>query len=1000
MNWIKAFWVGVLFLCFELNAAVEAPEPTLKHEQFVDETRALFDQLKDVENIVADPAKLENAAAVLLKIADEADKLGKSKGKKQKTQDKQRRLEVYEMLGKQLCHLVQHLKSNIDDVTIKAFPAAAKILDLAKQVGTAFDSPNQVVASFGQKDTLDAVDAKIAEFIEAVDKILGNNLEGRARGIVKLKNQPWKPTLLDLQYVFWFEQCILPLVPNNIMIKGEVIPVEYENPEILVQALKYIIDHSKFQSDLKIIVDLQTQIKDARLYNKNSEGPFSNIIFNGGKLAGKNIDGLLRSLNKQERQALEAKKKSDEEAIYGPAIDANWWFSRETWNAVLTIMQLSATAINVAQNIQSDSQKIRQAYEQYKEYARAEQKKAAKLANQVQASLQKCPISPEQKTEVESNVKEFLKSPDTTSARHLLYKAASLAKSGDVSQSIESAVEGVCPADTFASLKESVQHINDLPIDKKQKDYLVAFVSAVDNPKLYEDTNPKTNTTKSFLPPGALIVGEGLFQDKIMDVMKETCDNLDCHIIEIDGAKLKTSADVQLAFQHARETRSADNQKQFLVFRDMESFATVNRDADPLDPRVEVVSQMLAETTKSGGANKGLTWIATSKTPGLDSALTRAGRFNIALTDKSLIRAVKLPIQDRDVEAQDRASALEEAGNAAKIARIVDDLKNPQKPPHVSVMLLKGPPGNGKGFTSKELAKHGECSYVEVDPAAIYTPEAVDAKFQKILADIEKSDKKCFVVLLDEFDARAAFNRDDPRYQGTEALRSRIAVTDRIMSKIQNLESNPPANKNGAVVSGVFIVATNNHKNLDKQFVQLVDPSLNIHLPYPSAALRETILKKSLENVKYNFTDEQWQIIIKKTSGCNSATLGSIVGDARFLRKSQNQKAEDVTFEIFEEAMDAILEKNVLIQPVQATSDEKPAKQKSNALAQKPLPVPQIPPSAGTEIEGSKDVVSINLIDYVQDLKQKVHSLKSDVQNLSQKLVGVVEKLQKQVAAF
>ncbi|KKQ32611.1 MAG: hypothetical protein US49_C0006G0062 [candidate division TM6 bacterium GW2011_GWF2_37_49] len=985
MNCIKVFLVGVLFLCFQLTAAVNSPEVALKNKMFVAETRELFDQLKDIKNIVSDPDKLENAASVLHKIADEADKLidsSKSKDKKQKAKNKQQRLDIYKSLGKQLRNIVQNLRSSVDDITVKTIPVAAKILDLANQVGTAFEENNK---------TLKVVDLKIGKFIETVNKILGNNLES----LVNNKSlNSWKPSLLDLEYLFWFEQCILPLVPEPITINVGSTHVEYERLG-LIQDFKDIIERSEFQSEQKCVADLQTKIKTLQIYNKNPEGPFSNIIFNGGKLSGKNIDGLLKSLCKQERQVLEEKKKRDEEAIYGPAIDVNWWFSRETWNAVLTIMQLSATAINVAQTIQRDSQKIREAHEQYTEYARAEQKKAAQLVKQVQASLQKCPISPEQKGNLESNVKEFLASPDTTSARHLLYKAASLAKSGDVSQSIESAVEGVCPADTFASLKESVQHINNLPIDKKQKDYLVAFVSAVDNPKLYEDTNPKTNTTKSFLPPGALIVGDGQFQDKVMDVMKETCDNLDCHIIEIDGAKLKTSADVQLVFQHARETRSADNQKQFLVFRDMESFATVNRDADPLDPRVEVVNQMLAETTKSGGANKGLTWIATSKTPGLDSALTRAGRFNIALTDKSLTGAVKTSILDRDIEAQDKASALEEAENDVKIASIVDDLKNPQKPPHVSVMLLKGPPGNGKGFTSEKLATDSACSYVEVDPATIFSAEAVDSKFQKIRADIEKSDKKCFVVLLDEFDARAAFNRDDPRCQRADVLQGRVAVTDSIISKIQDLERKPPVNKDGVAVSGVFIVATNNPNNLDKKFVQLVDPALDIHLPYPSAGLREVILKGYLKKVKYNFTDEQWRTIIKKTSGCNSATLNSIVGDARSLRKSQNQKAEDLTFEVFEEAIDAILEKNALIQPVQATGDEKITKQEPNATAQKSLIEPPITSAAGTEIGENTDVAGIGLVESLQKLRQKVHSLKSDVQNLLQNLAGIVEKLQK-----
>lgn len=984
--------LGLLFFGYQVNAAVKRPSDYINPKDFETFTRQLFDQLKDVQGITANPIHLQNAAAVLHKIADQADeipKFGKNKDEKYKAQMKKLRLDIYKSLGKHLRNIVQNLKTSVDEYTVLLMPSANKILHFANQVGTAFEENDK---------TLKIVDSKIAEFIKSINIILGKNLENLA---YNKDLDSCSPHLIDLEYLFWFEQCILPFVPSPITIKLGKTFIEYENRDTLIQDLKKIIESDVFKIEKQFVVEFQTKIKNAGGYNNNPEGPLSNVIFNGGILSGQKIDGLLKSLSKKELQAMELMKKADEEAIYGPAIDANWWFSKETWNAVLTIMQLSATAINVARTIQRDSQKIREAHEQYKAYARAEQKRAAALAKQVQASLQKCPISPEQKENLESNVKEFLKSPDTTSARHLLYKAASLAKSGDVSQSIESAVEDVCPADTFASLKESVQHINDLPIDKKQKDYLVAFVSAVDNPKLYEEANPKTNTTKSFLPPGALIVGDGQFQDQVMGVMKETCDNLDCHIIEIDGAKLKTSADVQLVFQHARETRSTYNQKQFLVFRDMESFATVNRDADPLDPRVEVVNQMLAETTKSGGANKGLTWIATSKTPGLDSALTRTGRFNIALTDKSLTEVVKTSILDRDIEAQDKASALEEAENKAKIASIVDDLKNPQKPPHVSVMLLKGPPGNGKGFTSENLATRGECSYVEVDPATIFSAEAVDSKFQKIRADIEKSGKKCFVVLLDEFDARAAFNRDDPRCQRADVLQGRVVVTDSIISKIQDLERKPPVNKDGVAVSGVFIVATNNPNNLDKQFAQLIDPSLDIHLPYPSAGLRDVILKNYLKKVKYNFTDEQWQTIIKKTSGCNNATLGGIVEDARSLRKSQNSKAEDLTFEIFEEAMDAALEKNALIQPVQSMGGEKSTKPEPNATGQKSLMEPPILPSAGTEIGGSKDVTGMGLAESLQNLRQKVHSLKSSVQDLSQRFVGVVEKLQKsQGAAF
>lgn len=416
MNIFKAL-VVVLFLYPKLNAEIKTPDVHtgtdekseekqkrfLSNKDFLDNARNTFVQLKDVSGVVSNPDKLEKAAAILNKIADQADKLLES----DLPQDEKQRLAVYKALGRQTRNLVQHLRTSVDETTISTIPAAAKILHLANQIGGVLD----------EKNTFHEIDVRIGKFIETIDKITGSNLSVLADNLGVEKLKPWKPSLLDLEYLFWFEQCILPLTPTPITINIESGRIEYER-DTLINDFKKIIEHSKFQSSQELLIDLQNKIKALRIYNKNSDGPFSNIVFNGGKLSDINVNGLLKSLNQEERQALESKEKADKEAAEGPAIDATWYFSKETWLAILTIMQLSATVINVSQYIQQESHRAREVYEKY---AQVKQEEAAKLVQNAEKALQNSTLSSEQQADITSEVKMFLESPDTTSARHLIH---------------------------------------------------------------------------------------------------------------------------------------------------------------------------------------------------------------------------------------------------------------------------------------------------------------------------------------------------------------------------------------------------------------------------------------------------------------------------------------------------------------------------------------------------------------------------------------------------
>ncbi len=206
-------------------------------------------------------------------------------------------------------------------------------------------------------------------------------------------------------------------------------------------------------------------------------------------------------------------------------------------------------------------------------------------------------------------------------------------------------------------------------------------------------------------------------------------------------------------------------------------------------------------------------------------------------------------------------------------------------------ILLYGPPGTGKTLLAKAVATETSCNFIYVKG-----PEV----FNKFLGESEKTIRKIFekarqnsptVLFFDEFDAIAQTRLGGDRGKNTDS------VVNQILTEMDGIED----------LINVKVIAATNRPNL-------IDPALLrpgrfdklIFVDIPNEKTREDILSIYLTKTPVKNKEKIISDIAARTQGYVGADIEALVREAALIALRKNSNADEVLYEDFMEALEAV----------------------------------------------------------------------------------------------
>ncbi len=188
-------------------------------------------------------------------------------------------------------------------------------------------------------------------------------------------------------------------------------------------------------------------------------------------------------------------------------------------------------------------------------------------------------------------------------------------------------------------------------------------------------------------------------------------------------------------------------------------------------------------------------------------------------------------------------------------------------------ILLYGPPGTGKTFLAKACATECESTFFSVSSSDLMSKYVGES--EKLIKQLFKmaNEKAPSIIFIDEIDSMCG-NRSDNENQSSRRVKTEFLV------QMQGL-----GNENQKVL---VLGATNLPWALDPAVRRRFERRVYISLPDYDA--RAYLLRKKLEGLDENLSDEDIEIMAKKTGGFSGSDLEILARDAAFepLRVAQN----------------------------------------------------------------------------------------------------------------
>ncbi|KEG07550.1 putative Transitional endoplasmic reticulum ATPase [Trypanosoma grayi] len=206
-------------------------------------------------------------------------------------------------------------------------------------------------------------------------------------------------------------------------------------------------------------------------------------------------------------------------------------------------------------------------------------------------------------------------------------------------------------------------------------------------------------------------------------------------------------------------------------------------------------------------------------------------------------------------------------------------------------VLLYGPPGCSKTMLAKALANESKMNFISVKG-----PEV----FSKWVGDSEKAVRDVFtraravapcVVFIDELD-------------GMCGHRGRGGVSDRVISQFLTELDGLPAALEESSEALVFVAATNRPDNIDTAVLRPGRIDRMVYVGLPDLAERRAIVRIHFAHIPVA-PDIDADYVACRTDGYSGAEVVAVVKEAAFLRVTANARAEHIT----REDLDAALQK-------------------------------------------------------------------------------------------
>ncbi len=181
-------------------------------------------------------------------------------------------------------------------------------------------------------------------------------------------------------------------------------------------------------------------------------------------------------------------------------------------------------------------------------------------------------------------------------------------------------------------------------------------------------------------------------------------------------------------------------------------------------------------------------------------------------------------------------------------------------------MLLFGPPGTGKTLIAKAIASECESTFFNISSSSL-TSKYVGESEKTVRALFQAAYKRSpSIIFIDEIDAILS-KRSDSDNEAAKRLKTELLI------QFDGLGSD-------ATKKLLVIAATNRPMDLDDALLRRLPKRIYCR-PLDEKA-RGDFIKKMMEKIEYNISDEQIKIIANKTSGYSNSDLRELCREAAY----------------------------------------------------------------------------------------------------------------------